>query len=273
MTEKKHTSAGVEAKLRDALAKADRGEVAHLPFLTPSEQIRVRRALTEAGRQGQAFFFGGYPSSERACLFLLPEYLLQLLDTPAEETSPDTLEPLLGEALSDAVCAVRIRGSGYRELTHRDYLGALLGLGLERDALGDVAVQNSHEAVVFCSRTVARFLSEHLENVASDRVKVFPYRPDESFTDGRRYQPIHDTVASARLDCVVAALTNLSRADAQALIRSGSVDVDFEAEERTDVPLSPPVTLSVRGYGRFLLRSFDGETRKGRLRLFAEKLI
>jgi hypothetical protein len=52
-----------------------------------------------------------------------------------------------------------------------------------------------------------------------------------------------------------------------------SQEVDFEIEERTDAMLTPPATLSIRGYGRFILRSFDGETKKGRLRLRADQLI
>ena len=72
---------------------------------------------------------------------------------------------------------------------------------------------------------------------------------------------------------VVAALTNLSREDAQSAIRGGLVEVDFEPEERVDLSLTPPVTVSVRGFGRYVLCSFDGETRKGRLRLRADQLV
>ena len=179
----------------------------------------------------------------------------------------------MGDDLSGAVCAVRIKGSGYRILTHRDYLGSVLGLGLQRDALGDIAVQNEHEAVIFCPSTLADFLCESLEKVASDTVKCKRWALDDSFTDGRHYQPISDTVASVRLDCVVAALTNLSREDAQEAVRTGLVEVDFEPALRVDAPLDAPATISVRGFGRFILRSFDGETRKGRLRMRADKLI
>ena len=60
---------------------------------------------------------------------------------------------------------------------------------------------------------------------------------------------------------------------AQSAVRTGLVEVDFEVEERTDLILVPPATVSVRGYGRFILRSFDGQTRKGRLRLRADRLV
>ena len=263
----------LEARLDDSLEKCAKGTVAVLPYLTPRQRKQAETLLRERGRMGQAWFFGGYPTAERVCLFLLPEYVTDCLSSSPENCSLEELASMLDDSLTESVCAIRIRGSGYRELDHRDYLGSVLGLGLERDALGDIAVQNPHEAVVFCSRTIARFLLESLNKVASDTVHCAPYTLDDAFTDGRHYRPIHDTVASPRLDCIVAALTNLSREDAQTAIRGGTVEVDFEPAERTDLLLTPPATLSVRGYGRFILRSFDGETRKGRLRMFAEKLI
>lgn len=262
-----------EARVLDAVEKYEKGTVACLSFLTPGERKRAERILRTAGVLGQAWSFGGYPDAERACLFLLPEYLTDCLSQPLASCDHGEVCALLGEELDAAVRAVRISGSGFRTLTHRDFLGSILGLGIERDALGDVAVQDEHSAVVFCPRTLAQFLTESLERVGADAVRVQPYVPDEGFTDGKRYQPISDTVSSARLDCVVAALCNLSRDAAQTAVRTGNVEVDFETAERTDLILAPPVTLSVRGYGRFVLRSFDGQTRKGRLRMRADRLI
>ena len=261
------------ARLGDAIAKTEKGIAAVLPYLTPREQKQIEQILRQRGLWSNARIYGGYPTAERACLFLLPDYLPPLLSAPVEECPIEELFPYLGEELDRWIFPVRIKGSGYRTLTHRDYLGSLLGLGLERDALGDIAVQNEHEAIVFCSRTIGEFLLTSLTKVASDTVRCTPYTPDASFTDGRHYRPIRDTVASPRLDCVVAALTNLSREDAQNAVRSGTVEVDFEPTERTDLLLSPPATISIRGHGRFILRSFDGETKKGRLRMVADKLI
>lgn len=246
---------------------------ARIPFLTPRERKEAEGLLRSLGKQNTAFFFGGYPDAERVCLFLLPDYLLDVLSASPSDCPVEEVLSLLGEDADDAVCAVRVRGSGFRELRHKDYLGSLLALGIERDSFGDIVLQNEHEAVIFCTHPMLRFLSSHLERIGSDAVQCSPYTLDESFTDGRKYRPIHDTVASARLDCVVAALTNLSRQDAQRVIREGRVEVDFEEETRTDVSLSPPATISIRGHGRFRLRSFEGETRKGRLRLFAEQAI
>lgn len=257
------------SRLEDAIDRCRRGSVATLSYLTPLERRRLSRELGSRGLRDTAYFWGGYAEAERTCLFLLPDYLAAMREGVEDEDLP----MLLREELTERVSAVKIRGSGYRTLTHRDYLGSVLGLGLERDAIGDVAVQNEREAVLLCSARIAQFLCENLEKVASDSVQCEPYVVDERFTDGKRYRPISDTVASARLDCVVAALTNLSRENAKNLVQSGLVELEYEMETRTDVTVVPPATLSVRGYGRFVVRAFDGETKKGRLRLRADQLI
>lgn len=272
-TERGTDRSPLEARLTDACRKQENGVPSRIPFLTPRERKEAERLLVSWGKQRTAFFFGGYPDAERVCLFLLPDYLLDLLSAPPMESDPAEVLSLLGEESESAVCALRIRGSGFRTLSHRDYLGALLALGIERDSFGDIALQSDGEAVLFCTRPIARFLLEHLERIGADAVRVFPYTVDESFTDGRSYRPIHATVASARLDCVVAALTNLSREDAQTAIRTGLVELDFEVAERVELPLDPPATVSVRGYGRYRVRAFDGETRKGRLRLLADQYV
>lgn len=266
--------AHLEARIEDYLEKSQRGEPAVSCFLTPGERKQADRYLARRGMGKRCCFWGGYAEAERTCLIVLPPYYEELMDWMPEDSDMN-VTPFLEDVGEDGVAAVRVIGSGYRALNHRDYLGSLLGLGLERDALGDIAVQNDFEAVVFCKRRMVGFLTETLQKAASDTVRCVEYRveEDESFTDGRRYRPLSDTVASARLDCIVAALTNLSREDAQGLVRSGLVEVDFETEERVDKILTAPATVSARGYGRFILRSFDGETKKGRLRLRADQLI
>lgn len=261
-----------EARLEDAIRKCNAGSVAHLPFLTMRQRRRAERLLDARGMRENVWFWGGHPTAERACLFLLPDYLVAILPEDADEREA-ALPDYLADELQDAVVALSMQGSGFRNLSHRDYLGAVLGLGIERDALGDIAVQNEHSAILFCPRTLAGFLSGELTKVGSDTVRCRECQIDESFTDGKKYRPISDTVASARLDCVVAALCNLSREAAQSAVRSGLVEVDFEPEERVDTVLEPPITVSVRGHGRFILRSFDGETKKGRLRLRADQLV
>ena len=263
----------LEARIDDAISKQERGDLAHLSFLTPRDARRAEQYLRMRGVWEQAWLWGGYPNAEYTALFLLPAYLSDCLPFPPMECSPNDILEMLGEDVEDVVSAVRITGSGFRTLSHRDYLGAILHLGLERSALGDLAVQNEKEAILFCPKKFIPFLQEHLQRVASDAVRISPYVMAEDFTDGKKYQPISDTVASERLDCVVATLCNLSREGAQDAIRSGLVEVDFELNERVDTTLVAPTTITVRGYGRFILRAFLGKTQKGRIRLRADKMI
>ncbi len=261
-----------EARLEDAIRKCTSGSVAYLPFLTMRERRRAERLLIARGMGDAYWFWGGHKTAERTCLFLLPDYLIAIL--PEDATERETaLFDYLAEELNDVVVPLCIRGSGFRKLTHRDYLGAVLGLGIERDAIGDIAVQDEYSAILFCPRTLASFFAGELTKVGADTVRCRECVIDETFTDGKQYRPISDTVASPRLDCVVAALCNLSREAAQNAVRSGFVEVDFEVEERVDTILEAPITISVRGHGRFILRSFDGETRKGRLRMRADQLV
>jgi len=267
------TEALLEARIGDALEKCARGSVAVIPYLSPRARIRAERELCNRRESARAWFFGGYREAERVCLFLLPDYMVEMNEHSIGDASEEEMRLLLGEELLAAVTPVRVRGSGYRTLSHRDYLGSILGLGIERDAIGDIAVQNDREAILFCSSRLADFFCTSLTKVATDTVACAICEIGPDFTDGKRYAPINDTVASARLDCVVAALTNQSREAAQRAVRSGLVEVNFEPVERTDLLLEAPLWISVRGFGRYRLRAFDGETKKGRLRLRADRLI
>jgi RNA-binding protein YlmH len=179
----------------------------------------------------------------------------------------------LADTLRDAVCPMLVKGSGFRELSHRDYLGSVLGLGLERDAIGDILIPDAHSAILLTDSRVGDFLTSQMEKVATDTVRVSRLPEGTSLGGTRRLQPVNDTVASERLDCVVAALCNLSREKAQMAVRSGIVELDYEAVEDCSATVDAPAVISVRGYGKFAVHAFDGTTRKGRIRLVAGKYV
>ncbi len=256
------------SRAEDYLALSERGLLAASPFLTPAEAaytLGVMRVLRAADR---TFLFGGYGDAERKRLFVLPSYLADF-DGDAESRGRE----YCCEELADAVRAIRIEGSGYRQLSHRDFLGSLLALGIERDTLGDLVVEEGRIATVFCTGKIFPFLLQGIERVGADKVTVKEFTPDESFAVKRDFLPITDTVASNRLDCVVGALTNLSREKAQTAVRSGLCEVDYRLEQRVDFELKTPSVITIRGFGKYELLSFDGETKRGRLRLSARKYV
>lgn len=272
------------SRLDDLAAEAGRGLAALSAYLTPREAKAAARHLSPLLLRGTAVLWGGYVGAERVRAVLLPDYAEGLVDPHALGTEPVTALREVGfddlaDAISQAVTPLCVRGSGYRALGHRDYLGSILALGVERDAIGDLLVADAAEdgarptAYLFTNARMADFLAESLERVANDTVQVSRVEAAGLIIPERKLSPIRDTVASERLDCVVAALCNLSRDASQTAVRQGLVEVDYEPATACDRILTPPATITVRGYGKFRLDAFDGETRKGRVRLVAGKYV
>ena len=187
-----------------------------------------------------------------------------------ETISAEQLLEYAGE--QSPIEALCFMGSGYRTLTHRDYLGSLLALGLEREMLGDIAVE-ADSAIVLCRSHMVPFLCSTVQRIGGDTVRVMPTQLPPDFDGGRTFLPVSDTVASRRLDCIVAALAHLSREAAQTAVRDGLVELDYECEMRPDRLVDVPCIISIRGKGKFALRELGTLTRKGRLRLSADQYV
>ncbi len=266
------------SRLDDLVKKSGRGEAAVSPYLTPREAKYARIHLSSRLGAGTAVLWGGYPEAERVRVVILPDYTEGLVDPtvlgsdPAAALADGGFEDL-AETIRCAVCPVLVKGSVFRVLSHRDYLGSILGLGLERDAIGDILMPDAHSAILLTDTRVGDFLTTQMEKVATDTVRVSRLPERTALTGTRRLQPITDTVASERLDCVVAALCNLSREKAQMAVKSGLVELDYEAVEDCSATVEAPAVISVRGFGKFAVHAFDGTTRKGRIRLVAGKYV
>lgn len=149
-------------------------------------------------------------------------------------------------------------------LSHRDFLGSVLSLGLRRDTLGDILIADN-SAYVVCTARAGDFLAENLERVRHTTVRC-------SFVDTLPagalpiLEPREAVIASERLDALVAAVYHLSRSEAQKLIAAERVFVDSAAVLRADALPKSGQLVSVRGYGRFRYDGILRETKKGKLR-------
>lgn len=233
------------------------------PFLSPKDRLRAERYLSAEGIPFRSF--GGYVEAERQRIYLLPDYM----------DMEGTLHELLSSfSLDSEIVTLRIAGSGYRTLGHRDFLGALLSLGLERSVLGDLAVnEKGTEAFLFCETAIADFLMTEMQSVGNDKVRLLRVNAEEIELPTRRTQAISDTVASPRLDSIVAALCGLSREKARQTVCAGLVELNYEREDRPDRTVSAESVISVRGFGKYRVLSVTDHTKKGRIRLLAEKYL
>ncbi len=258
------------------LARRDAYDVVHTDFLSPREQRIFHAAVASEGQADRLFFYGGARGAERRCAVLLPEWYLadEPKDDPFGTAREEYLFSLIENEtadLSGAVTAVSLTASEYSNLSHRDFLGAIMALGLERSVLGDIAVLDSHRAVAFFTPAIAVFVTENLFRAGNDAVRAAVTELPNGFTVPHAFEKLEASVASPRLDGVVRALTNLSRADAADTVKSGLVELNYFPEENPDAPVTDGDVLSIRGFGKYIVDSANTVTRRGRNRLVARK--
>jgi RNA-binding protein YlmH len=149
------------------------------------------------------------------------------------------------------------------KLSHRDFLGALMNLGIERSTLGDIKVGES-EAYIFCLEKVADYICANLEKIKHTNVKC---TITENVAEVLEEEPdnVSIQVASERIDAVIAKVYNKSRGECIELFRSGKVFVDGRLCENNSYILKGGETVNARGYGKFIYTGNPRETRKGRL--------
>ncbi len=238
-------------RIKDAVRLCDTsGMPKFVGFLTTEE---AAEALKTAKKLHCRFnLYGGYDSAERVVFGAFPDWC-------EDET---IFSPITGVTFS-----YRLQD----KLTHRDFLGALMSLGIARETVGDILIEDGR-AVVFLIREVVPTVLNGIEKIANAGVTV-----SEGFNEPLPFhsemQDISDTVASERLDCVVSALLKCSRNDAVELIRDGAVSVNSVCVDKITKTVSSGDKITVRRKGKFIIESVSDRTRKDRIGLKAKKYI
>ncbi len=149
------------------------------------------------------------------------------------------------------------------DLSHRDFLGALMNLGIERSTVGDIRA-GQKQAYLFCLDSVADFICGNLLQVRHTSVRC---RVTESFEDIAREEPetVGIQVPSLRVDAVLSRVYNISREKSLELFRAGKVFVNGRLCENNARTLQSGETVNARGFGKFVLKGEARETRKGKL--------
>ncbi|MBR5342499.1 MAG: hypothetical protein IK149_01230 [Oscillospiraceae bacterium] len=236
-------------RLEDLAAQCEKsGSVTGSHFLTPAEQFRAVRTLRNRGVR--LLLHGGHPDCERKVAFFLPDWL-----------EPEYFEP------AEYLRAIRLTAH-FGAPGHRDYLGALLGMGVGREWVGDIWVEGE-SATVFCLPSVEKHLLG-IERAGRVSLTAEALALTDIPAPERKREERSFTVMSPRLDAVTAGMFRLSRSEAARQIALGMVSVNYELSNKTDYTVSEGDVISLRGAGKGKVVGFGGNSRKGRLYVHTE---
>ena len=168
---------------------------------------------------------------------------------------------------SEYICAMKITAH-FGTPGHRDYMGAILGMGIGREWLGDIWV-DENIAYIFCLPSVQRHLLS-IDKVGRIGVKAESIELEKIPAPKRQVKEVSFSVMSMRLDAVVAGMFSISRTEAAKQINQGNVSFNYQEMLKTDCPVSAGDIISLRGAGKGKISGTGGNSRKGRLFVYAE---
>lgn len=223
---------------------AQRGQRYLTPFLDPRQQ-QIVQMLANRESDLTADADGGYSEAERQRLLLFP-----LFDVPEEGDFQ--------------LAFFRLHFSAKAKVGHREILGSLLALGIKREMVGDLLIQNNSADLVVAAE-ISDYIRASFEKVGRSTVRMETIEQKELIIPERTFETWKVSVASLRLDAVVAEGFRLSRSKAVQLIRSGKCQVNWIQMDDPSTPVDQQDVISIRGFGRIYLHEIAGTSKKRRI--------
>lgn len=225
-------------------------------FLSPAQRAAAEPLLAASGHP-KHIFWGGYEGAERTVCAFLPDWL------EGEDFIGGPEGPL---------GAVEAAFPADANLTHRDILGGLMGIGLTRERVGDILVLEGRAQIVALSEAVPIIVSQ-FDQAGRHRLKLREIPLSELSPAPAEVKVIHDTVSTLRLDAVLAAGFSLSRGRAAEAIAAGKVSLNHRECLKGDRPVAQGDVLTCRGLGKCVLKTVGGQSRKGRIIIELERYL
>ena len=160
----------------------------------------------------------------------------------------------------------------FNKLQHKDYLGAIMSLGIKREKFGDLILKND-DCYLAVHEEISDYIRMNLTTVGKCTCDISVLDRNMTEIPGYDFQTIIVNVSSLRIDCVVSGLCNISRGKAEELIRQGKVLVDYSEALRKDKILKSDCRITVRGYGKFKIIEEAGWTGSGKTKIIVKKFI
>lgn len=228
-------------------------------FLNLNER-NILHTLPKDKLYSQYVTFGGYDLAERQMAAFLPDALSLREDNLSDIDFPY------------AVIRIRpIQAKFSEQLTHRDYLGAILNLGIDRSKIGDILIKEK-ETIVFVDRAMSDFLCDELTRIKHTSVYAVISETDE-FDFTPNYEEITGTVASVRLDSLLSLAFSSSRSKLSGLIEGAKVFVNGRLMTTNSYQVKEGDVISVRGMGKFKFNGSKYRTKKNREFVSIDKYI
>ena len=243
------------ARVLDKIALAQsRGIPAHTSFLSPSQRICVEKLIAHAGHP-RHLFYGGFSEAERTICLFLPDW---------QEAEDALFDP--------PICALRCHFQMGSDVSHRDFLGSILGLGITREKLGDFLVGEDSCDILLLPELLD-FLQMNLESAGRVKLKIEPIPLDELHIPQLQVKAIRDTVATLRLDAVMSSGFSIARGKASDLISAGRVLHNHRECRKADRSVAEGDVISCRGLGKCVVKTVGGLSKKGRTMIELERYI
>ena len=242
------------AKLWDKINAGIRRNIpANTCFLSPRE-LEMARFLF--GEPEGLHAFGGYSDAERKMLIFLPEYLE---------------ECMLMEMDSPCVC---LRATFYEgdSPSHRDFLGALMGIGIGRETIGDICVGKEH-CDFFVTQEIAPYILQNFTSAGRTKLRLQQIPLSEADIPEPEIKEIKDTMASLRLDSVISSGFRIGRSLASQYVTTGKAAIDGLPCEKPDKQIAEGSKISVRGLGKIKLVQVNGRTKKDRISVVIHRYV
>ncbi len=198
--------------------------------------------------------FGGWEAAERQVAAFYPQGLSFSWEYPIACLHIRPKNPRFGESL-----------------THRDYLGAILNLGVDRSVVGDILIREK-EAWLFCKSSMTEFFMENLSRIRHTETELDEVS-DPGELPGPSLEAVNGTCSSVRLDSLIALAFRESRSSMVSYIEKGFVFVNGRLVTSNGFDPKPGDIISVRGKGRFVFDGVSGQTKKGRLSVCIKKYV
>ncbi|MBE7050033.1 MAG: hypothetical protein E7394_04600 [Ruminococcaceae bacterium] len=168
------------------------------------------------------------------------------------------------------IACIKVISKGSKALSHRDYLGTVLSLGIKREMIGDIVITDEG-TYIFALEEIAPFIVDNLFKVSNTGVECAICEKTEDVRIRREYVTYDSTVSSLRLDSVVASAVKKARSASLELIQRGLVLQNYKETNSASSPVKDGDILTIRGFGKFLIKTNGSVTKKGRIHIEINK--